>query len=239
MATPNGGEAQNVIIVSGTPNGGEPQNVYVSNAGGIFVYRAGVAGSTFANALAAAQAAGPGSTVIVDDSQGSPVLPAGTYDISNINIDGGYGGLTQINVDNGVVLTVTKGTRFRNIDLVFSNSAPVIEVGSDPTYIIFDDSARFDATGSAPVIHCANGAGDLTITLKFQSSLAGNTGKPVLSVDAGAYASILANTGTLIASNTVYGDGAITLADYTTGITGLGAAGISHTQTGATNITYA
>lgn len=210
--------------------------------GSVITYRAGATSNalrglhgSFADALAAAQASGPGLLYFDPRSDGMLRIPAGTWDLTTIGLTGGHGATPSVFLDDGAKLV---GLEYvENVLLVSESDDPIIEVPADGLILQLGNYARLSVDGgSAPFIHAGPSAGFVSIDVLY-SCMLDSTTAPILDVDLGAFALIVAGTASTIGSNTLDGGGSITVIDGTQGLTGQGAATISHTQDG-TDITY-
>lgn len=189
--------------------------------------------ATFAAAHRAARLARP-SRIMVDATLGTPTIPAGAWDFTDIeDLYGRPGSFAQVIVAQGAALTGL--SRVTGLSLINNGSTSPLTLTA-PLNLTLDVSASLEAAaGKAPFIE-VTATGSLVLTLRFFSYLWENGGA-ALRVLAGSSSLIFGDTGASLFANTVTGAGSILVENLTSGI-GAGAANLSETQTGASDISF-
>jgi hypothetical protein len=191
----------------------------------------GIAGAStlWASAWARARTALP-SAIVLDDLAGESIIPAGAWDMRGIDLRSLSGQIPTLTIADGA--TLPNLCDVRGIVLSSVSTAPVIALASGFLALTLDRQASLQAS-AAPFIR-TTGAAFLSLGLRYFSYII-NAGNKVLDCQAGSTALIFADFAGQIYANTLTGAGTIQVSDLTSVE---GKAFISHTQAGATAITY-
>jgi hypothetical protein len=212
--------------------------------GSVFVYREGETNpggnvfSSFEDARDAAALLRP-SSVLIDASLGSPIVPGKSFDIDMISIIGGTGSLPALTMQEGSKFTGT-ALNFDNVAITSVSTSPIFDVLNGALkFITLNNSASLQTSGPAtgPIVH-VDGTSTVVISLRYFAFLFGyDPSAPVLSVDLGGNGLVFTDIATSVYDDMLDGAGAIVVDD----LTGIAVAnrnpGISHVQLG-TNISY-
>jgi hypothetical protein len=143
--------------------------------------------------------------VFVDDSFTSPaVVPAGSYDLTDVNVEGIDKFLTPLHFADGVVFTSDRmllAFSFRGVRLRNLGTSAVITMTT--SQVVNLDVTIIEATGSAPLISTA-GAGNVLGVSAF--STIADVGTPPVEVTSGTLF-VLAREGALIEDDVFSGAG--------------------------------
>jgi hypothetical protein len=184
-------------------------------SGSEFVYReGGVAGpgvfTSWTGAYTAAFATGIPATIFVDNRFGVPVMPAGTYDLTQIAVMG-----WRVAPTGGLGIILQDGAKLSGIErfgqtlsLVSQSSQPVITVGAGQTVFgLLEEGAGFvtDPLATAPFVKVLAG-GQFGAVTQLGGSLVPNT-QPVVDIDLGGSAILIAGEGSSAADNAFSGAG--------------------------------
>lgn len=187
-----------------------------------FVYRPGTTTTTdrifntFADAYNAAIAGGAPAILAIDDSLGTPVTTAGTYNLKQITLEGYLAAAGTLTIPT---LNLVEGTTFQNmhnvVSLALNNKCTTTSPIRDAVAFMWLDQAASlnnDATAGVPFI-AIPGASTSQINLTRSSSIVNNVGggsPRVISV-AGGTLQITAGEDCSIGANAAIGPGAVNL----------------------------